>query len=125
MEDVGRVTALLLAVLRALRSPSPDERHGFAIAKRVDAKPSTVYPVLDRLEQARWITAARVPNPVPTRPPRRVYSLTDEGRTRAQALLASRDALVDPPDPAKAKGRRRRGSVASPALPEIGLGEVR
>lgn len=98
MEEIGRVTPLLLAVLRALRGLRA-QRHGFAIAKNAGSRPSSVYPVLDRLERAGWITAEWVPSPFEGRPPRRVYSLTEHGERRADALLAARGTQLPPGRP--------------------------
>lgn len=111
MDEIGRVTPLLLAVLRALRSPRA-ERHGFAIARNADSRPSSVYPVLDRLERAGWICAEWVPSPFEGRPPRRIYSLTEDGRGKAEALLAARQE-----QPAADRSPRRRAKPLPHPLP--------
>jgi hypothetical protein len=110
VDEIGRVTPLLLAVLRALGGPRT-QRHGFAIAKNAGSRPSSVYPVLDRLERAGWITAEWVPSPFEGRPPRRVYSLSEHGEGRADALLDARGAQLPPGRPDR---RYEPGGVALP-----------
>jgi DNA-binding PadR family transcriptional regulator len=103
MAEIGRVTTTKLAVLRALEAPTA-QRHGFAIAQNAHRKPGSVYPVLDQLEKARWVTAEWVDSPFEGRPRRRVYTFTDYGAREAARLLAERGV--------------RAGEVAVGALPK-------
>jgi PadR family transcriptional regulator PadR len=93
MPDPVRITEPLLDVLEslviALREDS--ELHGWAIMKGVNRAGPTVYGVLDRLEDAGWITGRMEErNPHPGRPPRRFYRLTPDGIARAEQILADR-----------------------------------
>jgi len=114
--EIGRVTAVTLAVLRALAAP-PDQRHGYAIAQNARCKLGSVYPVLDRLTEAGWITAHWEDSPYPGRPRRRVYSFTGRGESGAAQVLAER--ARPEPKPAGQLGRRRLPRV-SPAGSEPG-----
>lgn len=57
----------------------------------------TVYGVLDRLEDAGWITGhSEARNPEPGRPPRPFYSLTPDGAVQAKQVLAARRSGSNP-----------------------------
>ena len=90
-----RVTNSLLDVLEVLvaaasQKGSP-ELHGWAIMKAVQRTGPTVYGVLDRLEDAKWITGYwEEQHPGPNMPRRRFYRLTPTGNTAARSLLAER-----------------------------------
>jgi PadR family transcriptional regulator PadR len=87
------VTRPLLDVLEVLLQAldDGDELHGWAIMKRVQRSGPTVYGVLDRLEDAGWVTGRWEDQPVePNRPRRRLYLLTPPGVRAARELLADR-----------------------------------
>jgi PadR family transcriptional regulator len=88
---LGRVTQQTLDVLVALLDAEGFELHGWAIMKRTRRAGPTVYKILERLTEARWVSAywedrADEPN----RPRRRFYRLTPNGAVRARALVADR-----------------------------------
>jgi PadR family transcriptional regulator PadR len=80
--NAGTVALLLLAVLDQAEGPA----YGYAIARQLDAaaggetmvKQGTLYPVLRTLAQAGWLTSEVEPSV--SGPPRRYYTITDEGR---------------------------------------------
>jgi PadR family transcriptional regulator, regulatory protein PadR len=80
--NAGTVALLLLAVLEQAEGPA----YGYAIAKQLEAaaggeplvKQGTLYPVLRTLAQAGWLSSEVEPSV--TGPPRRYYTITDEGR---------------------------------------------
>lgn len=94
MAGIERVTRPLLDVLGVLLSAVADndrELHGWAIMKATRWSGPTVYGVIDRLEDAEWITGRwEETNPHPGRPPRRLYRLTREGVVAARSLVAMR-----------------------------------
>ncbi|MEW9533256.1 PadR family transcriptional regulator [Microbispora sp. NPDC049125] len=93
MAEIRRITQPTLDVIEALVDAHRrgEELHGWAIIKAVGRTGPTVYNVLDRLEDAKWISGRwESENPDPSRPRRRFYSLTGEGARRAPALLAER-----------------------------------
>jgi PadR family transcriptional regulator PadR len=88
-----RVTDPLLDVLQIflVASADGDELHGWAIAKAVGRSGPTVYGVIDRLEDAAWISGRwEQENPRPGKPRRRLYALTPSGVSAARELLAER-----------------------------------
>jgi DNA-binding PadR family transcriptional regulator len=88
-----RVTGPLLDVLEILVQAFGDQQdvHGWAIMRSAKRSGPTVYGVLDRLEDAGWISGWwEERNPEPGRPPRRLYRLTPTGRVAAQRLLEAR-----------------------------------
>lgn len=88
-----RITGPLLDVLEvflvAFRDDS--ELHGWVIMKAAKRSGPTVYGVLDRLEDAGWITGRwEDQHPEPNKPRRRFYRLTPTGVIEAEAILAAR-----------------------------------
>ena len=117
MQDPKRITQALLDVLELLVEATREgcELHGWALMKSTHRSGPTVYGVLDRLEDAGWITGSfEQHNPEPGRPPRRFYRLTGEGATRAERLLASRRSRVP--------GTVRRVGLAQIVLRAVFLG---
>ncbi|MFN2479239.1 MAG: PadR family transcriptional regulator [Pseudonocardiaceae bacterium] len=105
-----RMTVGVLAVLGALLDRSDTELYGLEIVRASGLEPGTIYPILQRLRGAGWVSD-RWEDPEPAhaegRPPRRYYRLTVEGRARAvHALQKGRDRsglsrlLTPPPFPA-------------------------
>lgn len=106
-----RMTVAVQAVLGALLQQPDTELYGLEIVKVSGLEPGTIYPILQRLRGAGWVTDRwEDPEPAHTegRPPRRYYRLTMEGRTRAvHTLQSSRDRsglsrLLTPPSAAPA-----------------------
>jgi DNA-binding PadR family transcriptional regulator len=88
-----RVTGPFLDVLEILLGALKDdcELHGWAIAKTARLPGPTVYGIIDRLEDAGWITGRwETDNPQPGKPRRRLYTLTPTGESAAHELLAVR-----------------------------------
>jgi len=101
MSGPVRVTGPLLDVVEILLRALGDdvELHGWAIMKTTRRSGPTVYGVLDRLEDAGWITGRwEDHHPEPSKPRRRFYRLTPTGATAARGLLADRrpEALQRP-----------------------------
>lgn len=78
------------AVLGALLEHPDKELYGLQIVKVSGLEPGTIYPILQRLLIAGWVTD-RWEDPehgqAEGRPPRRYYRLTMEGRARAVHAL--------------------------------------
>ncbi|MGH8898100.1 MAG: PadR family transcriptional regulator [Egibacteraceae bacterium] len=93
MGGTPRMTAPLQRVL-LLFLQDPSKRHyGLEIAREADLQRGTLYPMLARLEERRWVTSEweDIDPVVEGRRPRRYYTLTDEGLRQAQQ---ARDALI-------------------------------
>lgn len=87
-----RVTGPLIKVLGALleAAQTGEETYGLDISRRTGLKTGTLYPVLDRLEDARWVES-RWEDTEPSearRPRRRFYRLTSFGAHEARQTLA-------------------------------------
>jgi PadR family transcriptional regulator, regulatory protein PadR len=99
MADVDRVTKPLLDVLDLLLQATLEDHdvHGWALAKATQRSGPTVYGVLDRLEDAAWVTGRwEEQDEQSNRPRRRLYRLTPTGIVRADALLAERRVAAKP-----------------------------
>jgi PadR family transcriptional regulator PadR len=101
-----RMTVGVLAVLGALLDRLDVELYGLEIVRASGLEQGTIYPILQRLRGAGWVSDRwEDPEPAHTqgRPPRRYYRLTVEGRARAvHALQNGRDrsglsGLLAPP----------------------------
>jgi PadR family transcriptional regulator PadR len=101
-----RMTVGVLAVLGALLDGPDAELYGWEIVRASGREPGTIYPILQRLLGAGWVSDQwEDPEPAHTegRPPRRYYRLTVEDRARAvHALQHGRDRsglsrLLTPP----------------------------
>jgi PadR family transcriptional regulator PadR len=87
-----RVTGPLIKVLSVLLEvgQAGDEAYGLEISRRTGLKSGTLYPILDRLEDAGWVES-RWEESEPSRngrPRRRFYRLTSAGAHEARATLA-------------------------------------
>jgi DNA-binding PadR family transcriptional regulator len=90
-----RMTVGVLAVLGALLDRPDTGVYGLEIVRASGLEPGTIYPILQRLRGAGWVSD-RWEDPEPAhiegRPPRRYYRLTAQGRPRAvHALQRGRD----------------------------------
>lgn len=66
------------------------ETWGFELSRDSGLPAGTIYPILQRLTAAKWVTSRWEPADMAQeegRPPRRYYSLTTEGRARAVHAL--------------------------------------
>src|SRR5215213_8263698 len=88
-----RVTGPLLDVLEVFLQALADDQelHGWAIMKATKRAGPTVYGVLDRLEDAGWVTGRWEDQPPDANTPRRrLYRFSPTGVVAARELLADR-----------------------------------
>lgn len=100
-----KATKSAVKVAEALLENPSKERHGFDIAAKTKLKSGTVYPILLRFENARWLESRWEESEHNGRPPKRMYRLTAIGVPAARELVG------------KAKGRKRqvqRGTFGAP-----------
>ncbi|MFD7657635.1 PadR family transcriptional regulator [Actinosynnema sp. NPDC059797] len=81
---IGRATVDVLAVL--LESDRP--RWGLELIKLTGRPSGSVYPLLDRLERAGWVTSEWDDDSDRRGPRRRMYALTPEGAREAVRVRA-------------------------------------
>jgi PadR family transcriptional regulator PadR len=87
-----RLTTVVMDVLDVLTSSPPDNpAWGLRLCEQTGYGTSTVYPALDRLMKAGWITSYWEDPPPQDRPRRRFYQLTSTGREQYAAALRARD----------------------------------
>jgi PadR family transcriptional regulator PadR len=85
-----RVTDATLDVLEVLLA-SDETLYGLKIAKQISRPTGSVFPILARLEEARWVESEWEANEQMARGPRRrFYRLTPDGLAGARSLVAER-----------------------------------
>ena len=104
-----RLTTATLAVLNVLMTCAGCDESvwGFKICDQAGLGPGTVYPILDRLETAGWISGFWEADPPPGRPRRRLYEMTALGRAELAASFAARPRVH-----VAWRGLAQRGSTA-------------
>ncbi|XVV03424.1 PadR family transcriptional regulator [Actinosynnema sp. CA-248983] len=90
LERVGRATLDVLDVL--LDGDRP--RWGLEIIKLTGRPSGSVYPLLDRLERAGWVTSSWDDDADRRGPPRRMYALTPDGAREAVKVLARKKSTA-------------------------------
>jgi DNA-binding MarR family transcriptional regulator len=88
MEQLSRVTGATIAVLAALIEHG-EPCWGLAVIKASGRPAGSVYPILERLEKAGWISSKWEEDTSRPGPRRRYYELTDDAATAARAAITS------------------------------------
>jgi DNA-binding PadR family transcriptional regulator len=88
MGDI-RMSEQTAAILESFLADPSAWHYGFDVIRGTRLKSGTVYPVLARLEDARWVESAWETEMLDGRPRRRYYRLTGKGETAARVSLAS------------------------------------
>ncbi|MGC7098625.1 PadR family transcriptional regulator [Amycolatopsis lurida] len=86
-----RMTLQTQAVLAVFLERDAGEAWGFELSKASGLPAGTIYPILQRLTAAGWVSSRweqAEHAQEAGRPPRRYYTLTTEGRARAVHALA-------------------------------------
>jgi PadR family transcriptional regulator, regulatory protein PadR len=112
-----RITGSLLDVAEAFLDAFNDdtELHGWAIVQATKRSGPTVYGVLDRMEDAGWVTGRwESQHPLPNKPRRRLYRLTPNGAVAVSAMLSKRRPTW------RHRPRQRKGSLAYFGLLRMG-----
>jgi PadR family transcriptional regulator PadR len=126
--DPIRVTGPLLDVVEVFFHAFNDdtELHGWAITKATKRSGPTVYGVLDRLENAAWITGRwEDQHPESNKPRRRLYRLTPTGVTAARDLLTAHRPQALHHTPRDLQGRSEPGLAFVDWLRAVLSGSVR
>jgi PadR family transcriptional regulator len=84
-----RLTTPTLMVLGVIMNAGDNPPWGYRICEETGLGSGTVYPILERLEEAGWIEGAWETGQPADRPRRRFYLITAAGRSRA-ALAPTR-----------------------------------
>ncbi|WP_420596609.1 PadR family transcriptional regulator [Deinococcus sp.] len=67
------------AVLAQLLTLHPEWAHGYDLSKATDLKGGTLYPLLRRLHESGHLDAEWENSPLPGKPPRHLYRLSELG----------------------------------------------
>jgi PadR family transcriptional regulator len=87
-----RLTAVIMDVLDVLTNSPPEApAWGLRLCEVTGYGTGTIYPALDRLMKAGWITGHWEDPPPEDRPRRRFYELTSTGREQYAGALQARD----------------------------------
>lgn len=86
---MARVSHQTKIVLQAFLDHPEEEAYGFALAQYTGLKVGTLYPVLQRLLENKWLTARweEIDEAAAGRRRRRYFALTSLGEARARALV--------------------------------------
>ncbi|SCL19053.1 Transcriptional regulator PadR-like family protein [Micromonospora pallida] len=87
MEPLGRIGKATVDVLAVLTG-SDQPRWGLEIIKLTGRPSGSVYPLLDRLERAGWVTSHWDDDSGRRGPRRRLYQLTADGVIEARRVCA-------------------------------------
>ena len=88
MESLSRVTPATIDVLAVL-SNSTQPSWGLAVIKQSGRPAGSVYPILERLESAGWVTSKWEEDASRPGPRRRYYELTSDGAAAARTAVAA------------------------------------
>ena len=87
-----RLTQAVMDILDVLtNSPLDNPAWGLRLCQQTGHGTGTIYPALDRLMKAGWISDHWEDPPPEDRPPRRFYEMTSTGREQYAAALRKRD----------------------------------
>jgi PadR family transcriptional regulator PadR len=91
MAGIIRLTKTVVTLLMALSEDRSEWKFGYAISRATGMNSGTLYPILARLSEAKWLESRWQPSE-DGRPPRRLHRLTALGAREARALLTSQRA---------------------------------
>jgi DNA-binding PadR family transcriptional regulator len=81
----------MVTLLMVLSNDRNEWKFGYAISQATGMSSGTLYPILARLGEAKWLESRWQPSET-GRPPRRLHRLTALGVREARALLTSKRA---------------------------------
>ncbi len=91
MRNRIRMSRQTLAVLVRLLAEPSSWRYGYDLSGETGLKSGTLYPILMRLTENRWLET-RWEETEPGRPPRHLYRLTTSGLQQARGFVAEAKA---------------------------------
>lgn len=102
-----RITVSVARVLSAFLADPAADRYGLDLMKATDLPSGTLYPILQRLQQAGWVAAQweQIDPAAEGRPARRYYRLTPDAVARARTALAELHAATSPGAAGKTEAR--------------------
>ena len=93
-----RITVPVTKVLSAFLADVAEDRYGLDLMKITNLPSGTLYPILQRLQEAGWVSAQweEIDPAAEGRPARRYYRLTPQGAENARVALAELHAQTAP-----------------------------
>lgn len=79
-----------IAVLLALLKDPSIWRHGYDLCQQTGLKAGTLYPILIRLADRKWLETTWETGAPTGRPPRHLYRLTEAGCVQAKEIQAEK-----------------------------------
>ena len=91
MEPSLRMTPQTLQVLDAFLQAPKEWTYGYDISRNTGLKSGTLYPILMRLESAKWLKSKweKIDPSEEGRPRKRIYEMTSLGVSQSRAAFAS------------------------------------
>lgn len=102
MPDKVRLSPQTLLVLEALGQAASEWRYGYDLSRETGLQSGTLYPILSRLAERKWLETCWQP-PEENGRPRHLYRLTSEGLRSAKASLHKTMGGVRVLKPARAR----------------------
>lgn len=91
-----RLTSQTIDVLASFAERPSEPLYGLEVIRMTGLKSGTLYPILARLESAKWLESSWDDRQI-RGPRRRLYRLTGEGERAASGLSRSRRAVTAKP----------------------------
>ncbi len=88
-----RMSPQTLLVVNALLLARSEWRYGYDLSRETGLKSGTLYPILVRMTERKWLDA-RWEHPDGEGKPRHMYRLTAPGRSAARAFLEKANAAT-------------------------------
>jgi PadR family transcriptional regulator PadR len=95
MDPLARITPATVDVLRVLLDDG-DAVWGMLVIKRTGRPAGSVYPILERLEGAGWVSSHWEADTERSGPRRRLYHLTGDGAVAARTAVLRFEAAAHP-----------------------------
>ncbi|WP_309619696.1 helix-turn-helix transcriptional regulator [Salinibacterium sp.] len=92
MQQLSRITPATINVLQCLLAGGAT--WGLLVIKQSGRPAGSVYPILERLERAGWVTSEWDDDTARPGPRRRLYCLTSDGAISARHAVRSRPAVA-------------------------------
>lgn len=100
-----RKTQALIAVAVALMQRPSGQHYGYELGREANIRSGVMYPILRRLLDEGWLEDGwEDPSTIDGRPPRRYYTLTEDGVRELGALAAQAPRAI--PTPARSPLRQ-------------------
>ncbi|MFB2585362.1 PadR family transcriptional regulator [Herbiconiux liukaitaii] len=114
LTPLARITPATVDVLRVLQGDSPV--WGMLVIKQIGRPAGSVYPILERLEGAGWVSSSWEAATDRHGPRRRLYELTSEGAVAARSAIAQFET--------RARAARTPAAPAPAARQAFGAGRI-